>query len=619
MNSALATLPRRYKMMIMILADVILLPLALWSAIALRYGTFEPEVEHYGWLFAVVPLYTVPLFVRFGLYRAVIRYVDEKIIRTVFAGVTLSVFILVTIALMARIQGLPRSSLIIYWVLSGSYIAASRYLARGIIRTLQVRERRKVQVAIYGAGQAGMQTALALMSGPEYRPVLFFDDNPELHGASVAGIRVYDPEDAIRIMDEHSCSQLLLALPSAPRSRKQAIIKNFEGQNIQLKTIPGMGDLVTGSVRIEDIREVGIEDLLGRDPVPPFPELISSCIENQAVMVTGAGGSIGSELCRQILNYHPKRLVLFERSEFFLYQLESELRADFPQAEVIPVLGDVLNEDQLGMVLSRYRIETVYHAAAYKHVPLVESNVIAGVMNNVFGTLFAARASLKEKVKNFVLISSDKAVRPTNVMGATKRLAELVLQGLATQNTQTRLSMVRFGNVLGSSGSVVPLFKEQIRTGGPVTVTHPDVTRYFMTIPEASQLVIQAGAMGGQGEVFVLDMGESIRIVDLAHKMIELSGFEVKDQQTGRGDIEIKFVGLRPGEKLYEELLIGSNVGKTSHPRILKAQEDCIEMQTLSVFLSQLHENCKSGQDHEVLRNLQQIVKEYKPQDVELR
>lgn len=613
MNSALATLPRRYKMLIMILADVILLPLALWSAIALRYGTFEPEIGHYSWLFAVVPLYTVPLFVRFGLYRAVIRYMDEKIIRTVFAGVTISVFILVTIALMARIQGLPRSSFIIYWVLSGSYIAASRYLARGIIRTLQTKERRKTQVAIYGAGQAGMQTALALMSGPEYRPVLFFDDNPELHGASVAGIRVYDPEDAIRIMDEHSCSQLLLALPSAPRSRKQAIIKNFEGQNIQLKTIPGMGDLVTGSVRIEDIREVGIEDLLGRDPVPPFPQLISSCIENKAVVVTGAGGSIGAELCRQILNYQPKRLVLFERSEFFLYQLDSELGANFPQAEVIPVLGDVLNEEQFRMVLSAHKIETVYHAAAYKHVPLVESNIIAGVTNNVFGTLAAARASLKENVKNFVLISSDKAVRPTNVMGATKRLAELILQAMAKQNPMTRFCMVRFGNVLGSSGSVVPLFKEQIKNGGPVRVTHPEVTRYFMTIPEASQLVIQAGAMGAGGEVFVLDMGESIKIVDLARKMIELSGFEVKDPQTGEGDIAIDFIGLRPGEKLYEELLIGSNVAATQHPRIMKANEDFIDFDSLSAHLKKMNENCDKGATEAVFAQLKEVVKEFRP------
>ena len=543
----------------------------------------------------------------------VIRYLDEKIIRTVFYGVTLSVLILITIIVMARVQGLPRSSIVIYWVLSVSYIAASRYLARGIIRTLQRKERRKTQVAIYGAGQAGMQTALALMSGPEYKPVIFFDDNSELHGASVAGIRIYNPKNAIEIMDQFSCYQLLLALPSASRFRRKEIIQQFEGQSIQLKTIPGMGDLVTGSVSIDDIREVGIEDLLGRDPVPPFEHLISSCIKNKSVLVTGAGGSIGSEISRQILAYQPKILVLFERSEYFLYQLVQELNEKFSSIQIVPILGDVINEDQLKNTLSKYKIQTVYHAAAYKHVPLVESNVISGVTNNVFGTLSAARAALKENVETFVLISTDKAVRPTNVMGATKRLAELILQAIAKQEPKTRFCMVRFGNVLGSSGSVVPLFKEQIKSGGPVTVTHPDVTRFFMTIPEASQLVLQAGAMGNGGEVFVLDMGESVRIQDLARKMIELSGFEVKNPQTGEGDIAIKFVGLRPGEKLFEELLIGENVVSTQHPRIQKANEDFIDMDTLSGYLQKLNENCEKGHVNLVLDNLKEIVKEYKP------
>lgn len=619
MSFSLSTMPRRYKIVIMVLSDVILLPFALWSAIALRYGTFSPDIHSYIWLFFVLPVLTVPLFAQFGLYRAVIRYLDEKIIRTVTYGVSLSVLLLIAVIVMTRIQGLPRTSLVIYWVLSSSYIAASRYLARGIILTLQRKERRKIQVAIYGAGEAGIQTARALMSGPEYRPVLFFDDSPDLHGAVVAGIRVYDPKNAVEIMDQFSCSQLLLALPSASRSRRQEIIRQFEGQSIQMKTIPGMGELVTGIVRIEDIREVGVEDLLGRDPVPPFEDLIHSCIKGKSVLVTGAGGSIGSELCRQIGRCQPRLLVLFERSEILLYQLEQELKETMPTLRTFPVLGDVLNEEQLLQILKIHQIETIYHAAAYKHVPLVESNVIAGVMNNVFGTLSVAQAALKSGVETFVLISTDKAVRPTNVMGATKRLAELILQGLSKEKVKTRFCMVRFGNVLGSSGSVVPLFKEQIRTGGPVTVTHAEVTRYFMTIPEASQLVIQAGALGQSGEVFVLDMGESIKIKDLAKKMIELSGFEVKDSITGRGDIEITFVGLRPGEKLYEELLIGSNVGKTKHPRILKASEEFIEMGILYSYLSQLRENCKLGREHDVLQNLRNIVKEYKPNVAELR
>lgn len=610
---SLSNMPRKYKIILMILSDVVLLPVALWSAIALRYGTFAPEVGSYLWLFFVLPIVSVPLLARFGLYRAVIRYVDEKIIRTVIYGVTLSVLVLIAISVMARVQGLPRSSIVIYWVVSSSYIAASRYLARGVILTLQRKERRKVQVAIYGAGEAGIQTARALMAGPEYRPVLFFDDNPDLHGVVVANIRVYSPKNAVEIMDQFSCTQLLLALPSVARARRQEIIRQFEGQNIQLKTIPGMGELITGAVRVEDIREVGIEDLLGREPVPPFEKLIESCIKNKSVLVTGAGGSIGSELCRQIAFSRPKLLVLFERSEILLYQLDQELKTLFPALKTISILGDVQDQDRLVSILDLHRIETIYHAAAYKHVPLVEGNIISGVMNNVFGTLSAARAAIKSEVDTFVLISTDKAVRPTNVMGATKRLAELILQAFAADQIRTRFCMVRFGNVLGSSGSVIPLFKEQIRTGGPVTVTHPDVTRFFMTIPEASQLVIQAGALGKSGEVFVLDMGESIKISDLARKMIELSGFAVRDEATGKGDIAITYVGLRPGEKLFEELLIGGAVSSTEHPRIMKANEEHIELSMLVKYLDQMFENCKKGDELKVIQNLKDVVKEYKP------
>ena len=625
MHYNLSTLPRKFKILIMVASDVILLPLALWSAVALRYGSFSPDVSNYQWLFFLLPFFTVPLLLKFGLYRAVIRYIDEQIIKTVLIGVTLSVLILTTIVVMAQVTGLPRSSIIIYWVLAISYIAFSRYCARGIMRTLQRRERRKSLVAIYGAGQAGLQTALALMSGPEYKPVMFFDDNPELHGASVAGIRIYNPRDAIELMDKFGCYQLLLALPSASRFRRKEIIQQFEGQNIQLKTIPGMGELVKGSVAIQDIREVGIEDLLGRDPVPPYEDLFSSCIMNKSVLVTGAGGSIGSELCRQILKNKPSRLILFERSEYSLYLIEQEFRALAGNTEIVPVLGDILDNELLKEVLAQYQVQTIYHAAAYKHVPLVERNIIAGVRNNVFGTLSVAQAALEQKIKTFVLISTDKAVRPTNIMGATKRMAELVLQALADENsrqteqtTKTSFSMVRFGNVLGSSGSVVPLFKEQIKKGGPITVTHTEVTRFFMTIPEAAQLVIQAGAMGyaknQSGDVYVLDMGEPVKIVDLAKKLIELSGFTLKDPNTGEGDIAIEVVGMRPGEKLYEELLIGSNVSATRHPRIMKAQEDFIEKTELMKLLHQLKVVCDQGDVKAVVQLVIQIVKEYQPQ-----
>lgn len=626
MLNTLSSLPRKFKSLIMLVCDIFLLPFALWTAVALRYGTFNPEIKTYWWLFFTLPFFTVPIFVKLGLYRAVIRFLDEHIIKTVLFGVTLSVLILITLILMSGINGFPRSSILIYWVLSVVYIASSRYFARAILRSLQRQERRKTFVAIYGAGQAGLQTALALMSGPEYKPILFFDDNPELHGASIAGIRVYNPQNAIEIMDRYSCFQLLLALPSVSRFRRNEIISQFKGENIQLKTIPGMGELVTGKVTIEDIREVGIEDLLGRDPVPPFQDLFSQCISNQIVMVTGAGGSIGSELCRQILKNNPIKLILFERSEYSLYMIEQELKTNSGNIKIVPILGDILNKPLVDDVLSKFHVNTIYHAAAYKHVPLVEENIVVGVQNNVFGTLNLLQSAICHKVKTFVLISTDKAVRPTNVMGATKRIAELILQAYSSISSQTTaefrtsISMVRFGNVLGSSGSVIPLFKEQIKKGGPVTVTHAEVTRYFMTIPEAAQLVIQAGSMGyadsfnkQSGSVFVLDMGESVKIIDLAKKIIELSGFTVKDPLTGEGDIAIDVVGLRAGEKLYEELLIGNNVMQTKHPRIMKASENYIEYQDLMILLEELHFACDQGRPLEVVEVIKKIVTEYSP------
>ncbi|AHZ84226.1 UDP-N-acetyl-alpha-D-glucosamine C6 dehydratase [Bdellovibrio bacteriovorus] len=608
----LAGLPRKIKIMLMLFSDLILLPLALWSSVALRTGTLNPDVISYIWLFFVVPFVTIPIFIRIGLYRAVIRYLDDKIIYTVFYGVTLSVLLLAAVIVMGRVSALPRSSLIIYWVIAIAYIASSRFLARGLMRSLERIEDRRQPVAIYGAGRAGLQTALALMSGPEFRPVAFFDDNREVQGTNVVGVRVFDPAEALEVMKAKECRQLLIAMPSASRSRRKEIIQKFEREGVILKTLPGMGELVDGRVRIEDIREVGVEDLLGRDPVPPFEDLIKSCIRDKVVLVTGAGGSIGSELCRQIVLNTPRKLILFEQAEYALYKIEQDINRHRINFEVVPVLGDVLNSEHLEKVISKYGVQTVYHAAAYKHVPLVEGNVVAGVMNNVFGTLSASEAAIKGKAETFVLISTDKAVRPTNVMGASKRLAELVLQGLSQDKSHsTRFCMVRFGNVLGSSGSVVPLFKEQIRNGGPVTVTHPEVTRYFMTIPEAAQLVLQAGAMGKGGDVFVLDMGESVKIVDLARKMIELSGLEVRNSETGQGDVSIEFTGLRPGEKLYEELLIGDNVSWTSHPRIMTAEEASIEYSRLMDTLSGMREACKAGDEKTVRVMLKQLVPEY--------
>lgn len=599
----------------MLMCDVVLLPLALWSAVALRLGTFAPDVSQFWWVFFVIPFVTVPIFIRFGLYRAVIRYMDDKIIYTVIYGVSLSVLMLMAVVVMTKLIALPRSSILIFWVIAVAYIAASRFVARGLIRTIETKRDRKQNVAIYGAGRAGLQTALALISGREFRPVAFFDDNSDLHGTSLAGLRVYNPKDALKVMESKGCEQLLIAIPSSTRAVRKEIISRFEGKNIVLKILPGLGDLVHGKVRIEDIREVGVEDLLGRDPVPPFEDLISLCIRERTVLVTGAGGSIGSELCRQILRCEPKQLVLFERSEFALYRIEQELRRDYPQAQVMSILGDVLDRDHLEKILTSYGVQTVYHAAAYKHVPLVEVNADAGILNNVIGTRAAAQAAISAKVSNFVLISTDKAVRPTNVMGASKRLAELVLQDLALQkNCGTCFSMVRFGNVLGSSGSVVPLFKEQIKNGGPITVTHPEVTRYFMTIPEAAQLVLQAGAMAQGGDVFVLDMGEPVKIIDLARKMVELSGLEVREPGAETGDISIDFVGLRPGEKLYEELLIGNNVTWTKHPRIMRAEEHSIESSVLSAQLEAMLQACKRGDSAKIKDILKGLVAEYSPE-----
>jgi FlaA1/EpsC-like NDP-sugar epimerase len=605
----------------MLTCDIILLPLAFYSSIYLRLGMSDPNFSSYWWVFALIPFLTVPIFIRMGLYRAVIRYMDDRIILTVFYGVSLSVLLLSAAIFLGRANSIPRSSILIYWIIAIAYITSSRFLARGILLSLENKTDRREPVAIYGAGRAGLQTALALMSSPEFRPVAFFDDNADQKGTNVAGIRVFSPDDASQVMLEKDCRQLLIAMPSVTRSRKREIIQRFENHNFVLKTLPGMGELVDGKVRVEDIREVGVEDLLGRDPVPPVENLIKACIRDKVVLVTGAGGSIGSELCRQIAANLPKKLLLYERNEYSLYKIEQELHRHNKNRwnfEIIPILGDINNQQHLEHLFEEFSVETIYHAAAYKHVPLVESNVIAGIVNNVFGTLSAAKAAINKNVETFVLISTDKAVRPPNVMGASKRLAELILQGLSQVDNKsaqkTRFCMVRFGNVLGSSGSVVPLFKEQIRQGGPLTVTHPDVTRYFMTIPEAAQLVLQASAMGKGGDVFLLDMGEPIKIVDLAKKMIELSGLSVRDAITGDGDIGIEFTGLRPGEKLFEELLIGENVSGTSHPRIMTATESSIEYSELMNSLDHMRAACDDGNKGEVLRILGSVVREYQPE-----
>jgi len=463
------------------------------------------------------------------------------------------------------------------------------------------------KIIIYGAGASGRQLLPALSQASEYYPVAFVDDNPRLQGTVMHGVTVYSPKKMAWLVEKYEVKKILLAMPSASRARKNEVIKQLEGLPCEVLSIPGMVDLVEGKASIDTLRKVSITDLLGRDPVDPVPELIARNIRDKSVMVTGAGGSIGSELCRQILRNAPQTLVLYEVSEYSLYAIERELaeiiRSHNLPTSLYPILGNVQDQEHLERVLRSFKTETIYHAAAYKHVPLVEYNVTDGVRNNVFGTLACAQAAIACNVPKFVLISTDKAVRPTNTMGATKRLAELVLQGLSSSQNTTCFSMVRFGNVLGSSGSVVPLFEKQISAGGPITLTHPDIIRYFMTIPEAAQLVIQAGAMGSGGDVFVLDMGEPVKILDLAHRMVTLSGLKLRDSEHPTGDIEIKTTGLRPGEKLFEELLIGENVMNTLHPRILTANEVMMPWSELTEFLQHLNEAC-SRFDQQRIREL---------------
>lgn len=600
---------RSQRLWALVALDALLLPMALLTAIVLRFGGWPHDLDKYWPLLPIAPLVAIPVFIKMGLYRAVVRYMDEKIMVTVFSGVSLSVLLLATVVTMGRFVNMPRSAIVIYWILAMAYIGATRYLARGLLRTLENQQLERTAVAIYGAGRAGSQLALALAADRHYEVVAFFDDDKGLHGRVIAGVHVYPPADAASLIQALQIRQVLLATPSLPKSRRREILNAFEPLHVQLKTVPDMKDLVEGSIELADVREVTIEELLGREVVEPIPALMQANITGKVVMVTGAGGSIGAELCRQIIRQKPKALVLFEVSEFALYQIERELRLQLPGGVgLVALLGSVVDQPRLESVCRTHVVQTIYHAAAYKHVPIVEDNPLEGARNNILGTYHAALAAIACGVETFVLISTDKAVRPPNVMGATKRMAELVLQSLATCHSQPVFSMVRFGNVLGSSGSVVPLFREQIRQGGPLTLTHRDITRYFMTIPEAAQLVIQAGAMAKGGEVFLLDMGEPVRIYDLAVKMIHLSGLEVRDERHPEGDIAIQLTGLRPGEKLYEELLVDDNAVQTSHPRVMMANEACWTEADLQSAITVLHESIASAQPAQLLGLLSQHV-----------
>ncbi|TXI75747.1 MAG: polysaccharide biosynthesis protein [Dokdonella sp.] len=611
------SLPRWTKQLVAILTDLLLLFAAFWSALALRFETFGPDLKSYGWQMAAAPLLAVPIFVRLGLYRAVIRFMEDRVVFVVAGGVTLSVVLLAALIALTHSPGLSRGVLAIYWMLAIVYVGTTRFLVRNWFLHAERRQEDRIRVAIYGAGSAGTQLACALRAGKEYWPVLFFDDDPARQKIEVAGLRVHSPADLDAILRARHVDELLLAMPSVSRSARLGIINRLEGLHCKVKLIPGMADVVSGNVTVDAIREVGIEDLLGRESVTPDARLIGQCVSGKVVLVSGAGGSIGAELCRQIVRLVPTRLVLFELCEFGLYSIEQELAALCTElnveVELVPVLGTVMHRARCERVMRSFGVQTVYHAAAYKHVPLVEHNPVEGIRNNAVGTRRMAEAAVATGVETFVLVSTDKAVRPSNVMGASKRLAELILQALAAQGGTTRFCTVRFGNVLDSSGSVVPLFRKQIAAGGPLTLTHPDITRYFMTIPEAAQLVIQAGAMGRGGEVYVLDMGQPVKIIDLARRMIHLSGLEVRDDDHPDGDVAIEIVGLRPGEKLYEELLIGNNVEGTSHPLIMRAYEHEIPWSRLVELLEQLDAACKEFDFDRVLALLSVLVQEYAP------
>jgi FlaA1/EpsC-like NDP-sugar epimerase len=610
-------LPRRKKQLVAAVTDYVLLLVAFWSALVLRFETFTPEYSSYGWQMLVAPFLAIPIFIRLGLYRAVIRFMEDRVLFVVASGVTLSVLLLSALVALTHSSGLSRGVLGIYWLLAIVYVGATRFLARSYLLRAERQEDSRKPVVIYGAGRSGTQLALALKAGRDYLPVAFVDDNSAIQDVELAGLRVHSPHALADIIAAKGVEEILLAVPSASRQRRAEIINGLEHLQRKVKLLPSMSELVSGNITAESVREVEIDDLLGRDTVSPDVSLLEKCITGKVVLVSGAGGSIGSELCRQIVRMKPARLVLMELSEFALYSIEQELSglcADKNLAvEIIPLLGSVIHLHRNERIMKSFGVQTVYHAAAYKHVPLVEHNPIEGVRNNAVGTRRMAEAALAAGVETFVLISTDKAVRPTNVMGATKRLAELVLQGLARKGGGTRFCMVRFGNVLGSSGSVVPLFRKQIAAGGPITLTHPEITRYFMTIPEAAQLVIQAGSMGQGGEVFVLDMGQPVRIMDLARRMIRLSGLTVKDEHRPDGDIAIEIVGLRPGEKLYEELLIGKNVEGTAHPLILRAYEHELPWPVLEERLTALDVACQSFAYEQVLELLASLVHEYTP------
>jgi FlaA1/EpsC-like NDP-sugar epimerase len=620
----LLNIPRIYKRILAVSIDFLLSAVAVWFAFDIRLDDWTEWTDAHWLALFISWILMFPLFVILGLYRAIFRYAGLSALYTVLKAVSIYAALYSFVFIAIGIPGAPRSVGILQPLLLLLGVGLSRALARywlgGLYQSRLVLNTLP-RVLIYGAGAAGRQLAAALKSSSEMHVFGMLDDDDRLHGHLLNGLRIYNPADLTKIVKHNKIDYILLAMPSISRHRRNKILELIRQAHVSVRTVPGLMDLAHGRVQVSDLRDLDIDDLLGRDPVIPNQLLIAKNITAKTVLVTGAGGSIGSELCRQILKYHPSKLLLVELSEYALYsihhELEKNLSANNQSITLIPLLANVRDSDRISEIFSTWHPETVYHAAAYKHVPLVEHNPAEGIKNNVFGTLTVAEQAIAHHIHDFVLVSTDKAVRPTNIMGASKRLAEMVLQALAEQNTSnnTTFSMVRFGNVLGSSGSVVPLFRHQIKAGGPITLTHSEITRYFMTIPEAAQLVIQAGAMANGGDVFVLDMGEPVKIIDLAKRIVELSGLSLKDEENPDGDIGIEITGLRPGEKLYEELLIGDNPLPTSHPRIMKAHEQHLPWTELEAYLESLHQALDKNDVPLIRILLQNLVSGYQPDD----
>lgn len=621
-KSKLINLTRLQKQFIMLFVDLFFIEFALWLSFALRLGLFWPKEYIYPnwWIFIITPIIAIPLLLKFGLYRSVIKYVGSKVVVASFQAITLTTMAIGFLMLIFRDtqllvdSAMPRSVVLIFWFVSTMIVVLSRFVFKGYLYSWDNFVNNRTPTIIYGAGSAGAQLVESLRKNHEYAPIAFIDDDESKHGTFINFTKVYAFSDLKSIINKRNAKIILLAIPSLNANGKRDLLKKLSKYPVEVKLLPSISSLVEGKVSIENIRHVEVEDILGRVPVSPKLSLLKKNIQGKNILITGAGGSIGSELCRQIIHLKPSKLVLFDHSEFNLYSIDFELNSlQINDCEVIPILSDVTNMNMVKSIISENKIDTIYHAAAYKHVPMVEKNIVEGVYNNAIGTYNVAMCAHECEVENMVLISTDKAVRPTNVMGASKRFSELILQGLDSEKTKTCFSMVRFGNVLDSAGSVVPLFRKQIKEGGPVTVTHSKVTRYFMSIPEAVQLVLQAGAMAKGGDVFVLDMGEPVRILDLAYRMINLSGLRPITNENPEGDIKVVFTGLRPGEKLYEELLIGHDVIQSEHPQIMQANEAKLSWEDVKTSISIIMESHQNLNVENIRKLLLEKVEGFKP------